>query len=167
MNELEHQLEVMLDCTRMTKISRCESESGPEDLMPLVHIVATNNDTFVALIPDRDYIEMGVNAIVPEGVELAYVGFCADAHVKQAPPGSTFGDIERGDLLRRFGLGDLTIEDALVVSVIDIKTGEMASAIQKYHYDDAGQPVFDEPMSHEGMTVEGQVAENLRALTRR
>lgn len=166
MSALEDQAKLMLTATRMTKWERCKDEHGPTDLMPVVHIVDTEERVFVALVPDRDYIDEAVGAVVPEGSRIAYIGFCADAYGRAYPPGTDPESVQRGELLARFGLGDMAVTEELIITVIDVKSGDVFAVMQRYHYDDLGLPTFDEPVSFGGDQT-GQVVDNLRDVARR
>ena len=165
MNQLTLQecAEAMLDMTRKTKAQMCEAEGGPHDLMPTLHIVNDDGQSFVALVPDRDYIATVVEGVAPAPMPLTYIGFCADAYGREYQAAEQAPEIERGELSRDFEGGDFTVHEQLIVTVVDVKTGDITAALQRYTYDDTGLPVFEEVLTAP-VEFAGQAIDNLRAV---
>jgi len=53
-----------------------------------------------------------------------------------------------GELLNRFQEGDLTIREALVVTVVDLTRNESKAVQIPYGYGDDGMPKFDDPQAY-------------------
>lgn len=137
----------MLDATIVTKNGRCKQENGPVDLMPLLHVLTKEKKGMIAIIPNREFILAAMALMVPPELHPTYVAFCADAYVRFQP---VSGDppLPLGKLAELRENGDMTVTDALIVTVMDFKTGEIVVLQQPYIYNDVGQPVYQDIVTY-------------------
>lgn len=152
---------VAMESVCATKVKMCEDAGGPYDLSPMLHIEYTDGTVSIAMIPDRDYIVTGVMAVNAKPIEA--IAFVADTYMRNVALGTPLP--ERGEIGAAFRRGEMSVQEGLVVEVVEVKSGEILTLYRPYRYDDRGQPVFEpfeEFADGEGKEAVGQVVDNLR-----
>jgi len=136
----------------------CEENRGPCDMPPTL-LYATKTDVNISLMPfpTDDYPAPSLftkclnDAYVEWGVPL-FVSFLVEAYAANSlkNPDRWTPDVGRGELQRAFvDEADPSVSEAITCFSFDLM-GTMSNVIMFYKYDDAGQPIFDDPIIEQG-----------------
>lgn len=153
---------------KLIKQEACERDGGPSDLMPmLVYHYEENGKQVVGIfmIQDTQLLTPSLNFAEQKWGAPQQLVFIADSFIETLTGDEAKDRIpQRGDLTQRFERGDMSVKEALVVTIAD-RDG-MVLATLPYHYDDSGMPVWDEVPDFQDAEPSGLVPEALQAALR-
>ena len=125
----------------------CELERGPSDTPPMLVWHGTDEIYLMGMpMPDDDnpaylVLAQALTAGFEEFGVPRFVSLIVEAYGISEQEKI---DIQRGELQERFLQLDPTVQEVITVLTFDTK-GECHSDMVYYKYNDAGQPVFDDP----------------------
>jgi hypothetical protein len=154
-------IELLTYAALYTKSSGCKENNGPLDLPYIVSAAWKDNSTKHQLAETRAEVESSLLHISksnerlgdPEMIAITADSFLAGLEEEDDVP-------VPGELSDRFSEGDLTVGEALVITVIDYATTETITRSIPYLIDDQGMPDYLEASTyrqHNGVLISPDV----------
>ena len=154
-------MELLTYAALYTKSSSCKENNGPMNLPYIVSALWENNSTKHQLAETRTDVELALSGIskgnklgTPLLIAITSDSFLAGLEEEDEVP-------VPGELADRFSEGDLSVGEALVITVIDYDTTATTTRSIPYLIDDQGMPDYLEPSTyrqHNGVLLSHDVS---------
>lgn len=147
--KLADEVKLAMQTFMKMKSSVCESNKGPQDLAPMLHFKYSHLKGYCGVVLAGGHplqtIPVAWEHIIRDGLPefvMVMTEAYASTHQKNEPP----QNYRKGQMEEDFKNNPCSdVMEIINVHGINIKTGEQYSGMVAFHYDDNGQPVFDEP----------------------
>lgn len=138
---LEKELRVAIKNFISMKKDICEQESGPSDLVPMIHFKYQHLAVPCGAVIVGDPFHIVPQAwrrILDDGIP-EFIMFMAEGYSSS----KNSENRQRGDLEKDFKENPCSdVTEVITIQAVDIKTGIQMSAMAEYKYNDNGQPEF-------------------------
>lgn len=161
---LEEELKFIANHFCGMKYTVCERESGPADLIPMLHWKYKHLNAYTGMLLEGNPFEVVPHAwrkVLDDGMP-DFMMLMVEGYV--CPKNEEY---KRGELEEDFKENPTSeVMEAITIQAVEIKTGKQMTAVISYVYDDDGLPDFRDPMIGpcEGVALEHNVPAMLKKL---